>query len=122
MPTSLAEMLPLSHCLCPLLGPKMLEAQQGCASLSCLHLHFALLDIAQLEYSLCRYADFLTKAGSWNLQELIMAVRRKSQSFSGGTSSYRGVTHHPTGQPQLLSLCGGRAAGNLWRACCAAGA
>ena len=31
-----------------------------------------------------------------------MAVRRKSQSFSGGTSSYRGVTHHPTGQPQPL--------------------
>ena len=36
-----------------------------------------------------------------------MAVRRKSQSFSGGTSSYRGVTHHPTGQAQLLSQCGG---------------
>eukprot|EP00891_Asterochloris_glomerata_P008473 jgi/Astpho2/8473/e_gw1.00124.8.1_t len=49
-------------------------------------------------YDVDRYADFLTKAGSWNLQELIMAVRRKSQSFSGGTSSYRGVTHHPTGR------------------------
>ena len=50
----------------------------------------------------CRYAAFLSTAGSWNLQELIMAVRRKSQSFSGGTSSYRGVTHHPTGAAASL--------------------
>ena len=85
----------------------MLEAQQGYASQSALHLPSAVLHIAQLGCHLCRYADFLTKAGSWNLQELIMAVRRKSQSFSGGTSSYRGVTHHPTGQPQPSSECGG---------------
>lgn len=27
-----------------------------------------------------------------------MAVRRQSQGFSRGTSSYRGVTHHPSGR------------------------
>ena len=27
-----------------------------------------------------------------------MAVRRQSQGFSRGTSTYRGVTHHPSGQ------------------------
>lgn len=30
------------------------------------------------------------------MEELVMAVRRQSQGFSRGTSSYRGVTKHPT--------------------------
>ena len=34
---------------------------------------------------------------SISLEELIMAVRRQSQGFSRGTSSFRGVTHHPSG-------------------------
>jgi len=40
---------------------------------------------------------------SISLEELIMAVRRQSQGFSRGTSAYRGVTHHPSGQPPPLS-------------------
>jgi hypothetical protein len=30
------------------------------------------------------------------MEELVMAVRRQSQGFSRGTSSYRGVTKHPS--------------------------
>jgi hypothetical protein len=37
-----------------------------------------------------------------SLEELIMAVRRQSQGFSRGTSTYRGVTHHPSGKSFLL--------------------
>lgn len=37
---------------------------------------------------------------SISLEELIMAVRRQSQGFSRGTSTYRGVTHHPSGMAQ----------------------
>eukprot|EP00798_Chlamydomonas_sp_ICE-L_P008772 gene8772-33639_t len=33
-----------------------------------------------------------------SLDELIMAVRRQSQGFSRGSSSYRGVTAHPSGR------------------------
>ena len=36
---------------------------------------------------------------SISLEELIMAVRRQSQGFSRGSSTYRGVTHHPSGEP-----------------------
>lgn len=32
------------------------------------------------------------------MQELIMAVRRQSQGFSRGSSTYRGVTAHPSGR------------------------
>ena len=46
-----------------------------------------------------RYADLTECMGSISLEELIMAVRRQSQGFSRGTSSYRGVTHHPSGPP-----------------------
>lgn len=35
---------------------------------------------------------------SISLDELIMAVRRQSQGFSRGSSAYRGVTHHPSGE------------------------
>eukprot|EP01025_Chloroclados_australasicus_P035126 TRINITY_DN35860_c1_g4_i1.p1 TRINITY_DN35860_c1_g4~~TRINITY_DN35860_c1_g4_i1.p1 ORF type:complete len:268 (-),score=44.96 TRINITY_DN35860_c1_g4_i1:312-1064(-) len=33
-----------------------------------------------------------------SLDELIMAVRRQSQGFARGTSSFRGVTYHPSGR------------------------
>ncbi len=39
---------------------------------------------------------------SISLEELVMAVRRQSQGFSRGSSSFRGVTYHPTGA--LLTL------------------
>ena len=32
-----------------------------------------------------------------SVEELIMTVRRQSQGFSRGSSSYRGVTFHPSG-------------------------
>lgn len=37
-----------------------------------------------------------------SLDELVMAVRRQSQGFARGTSTYRGVTHHPNGCAQQL--------------------
>ena len=39
---------------------------------------------------------------SISLEELIMAVRRQSQGFSRGSSTYRGVTHHPSGKAFYL--------------------
>ena len=47
---------------------------------------------------LCRYTDLTRCMDSISLEELIMAVRRQSQGFSRGTSTYRGVTHHPSGE------------------------
>ena len=47
----------------------------------------------------CRYSDLTECMDSISLEELIMAVRRQSQGFSRGTSTYRGVTHHPSGEP-----------------------
>lgn len=53
----------------------------------------------------CRYSDLTECMDSISLEELIMAVRRQSQGFSRGTSSYRGVTHHPSGiNPSSSSL------------------
>ncbi|GMH36334.1 hypothetical protein BSKO_04202 [Bryopsis sp. KO-2023] len=49
-------------------------------------------------FEITRYADLLKCMDSISLEELIMAVRRQSQGFSRGTSSYRGVTHHPSGR------------------------
>ncbi|KAK9824708.1 hypothetical protein WJX72_012563 [[Myrmecia] bisecta] len=45
-----------------------------------------------------KYADLTECMDSISLEELIMAVRRQSQGFSRGTSSFRGVTHHPSGR------------------------
>ena len=45
-----------------------------------------------------RYTDLTGCMDSISLEELIMAVRRQSQGFSRGTSTYRGVTHHPSGE------------------------
>ena len=42
---------------------------------------------------------------SISLEELIMAVRRQSQGFSRGSSSFRGVTYHPTGDSQGPDAC-----------------
>lgn len=42
---------------------------------------------------------------SISLDELIMTVRRQSQGFSRGSSAYRGVTRHPTGELITLSAC-----------------
>ena len=33
-----------------------------------------------------------------SFDELVMAVRRQSQGFSRGSSTHRGVTHHPNGR------------------------
>ena len=44
-----------------------------------------------------RYADLTECMHGISLEELIMAVRRQSQGFSRGTSTFRGVTHHPSG-------------------------
>ena len=52
-----------------------------------------------------RYADLTECMGSISLEELIMAVRRQSQGFSRGTSTFRGVTHHPSG-PLALRMHG----------------
>ena len=46
-----------------------------------------------------RYSDLTACMHSISLEELIMAVRRQSQGFSRGSSTYRGVTHHPSGEP-----------------------
>lgn len=46
-----------------------------------------------------RYADLTECMHGISLEELIMAVRRQSQGFSRGTSTFRGVTHHPSGCP-----------------------
>ena len=54
-----------------------------------------------------RYTDLTECMDSISLEELIMAVRRQSQGFSRGTSAYRGVTHHPSGEtnpPLALAL------------------
>lgn len=45
-----------------------------------------------------RYSDLTACMHSISLEELIMAVRRQSQGFSRGSSTYRGVTHHPSGE------------------------
>ncbi|GAX86316.1 hypothetical protein CEUSTIGMA_g13728.t1 [Chlamydomonas eustigma] len=45
-----------------------------------------------------RYADLTSCMDSISLDELIMAVRRQSQGFSRGSSSFRGVTAHPSGR------------------------
>ncbi|CAD7703458.1 unnamed protein product [Ostreobium quekettii] len=49
-------------------------------------------------FDMSKYSDLVNCMDSISLEELIMAVRRQSQGFSRGTSSYRGVTHHPSGR------------------------
>ena len=45
-----------------------------------------------------QYEDLLGCIDRMSMEELVMAVRRQSQGFSRGTSSFRGVTHHPSGE------------------------
>ena len=45
-----------------------------------------------------KYANLTEFMKSVTLQELVMAVRRQSQGFARGSSSFRGVTHHPNGR------------------------
>ncbi|GIM08810.1 hypothetical protein Vretimale_12752, partial [Volvox reticuliferus] len=49
-------------------------------------------------FSLTRYYSLLPSLEAISLEELIMAVRRQSQGFSRGSSTYRGVTAHPSGR------------------------
>ncbi|RMZ55052.1 hypothetical protein APUTEX25_005678, partial [Auxenochlorella protothecoides] len=49
-------------------------------------------------FDLTKYADLLGCINRMTMEELVMAVRRQSQGFSRGTSSFRGVTHHPSGR------------------------
>ena len=62
---------------------------------------FDTMSFMQMKCALCiviRYADLMKCMDSISLEELIMAVRRQSQGFLRGTSSDRGVTHHPSGR------------------------
>ena len=45
----------------------------------------------------CRYAALLACIQQMDMDELIMAIRRRSQGFTRGSSSYRGVTQHKSG-------------------------
>jgi hypothetical protein len=49
-------------------------------------------------FELSKYSDLLGCIDRMTMEELVMAVRRQSQGFSRGTSSFRGVTHHPSGR------------------------
>jgi len=49
-------------------------------------------------FELSKYADLIGCIDRMSMEELVMAVRRQSQGFSRGTSSFRGVTHHPSGR------------------------
>ena len=53
-----------------------------------------------------RYAALLACIQQMDMDELVMAIRRRSQGFTRGTSSYRGVTQHKSGGEAgtLLSL------------------
>ena len=54
---------------------------------------------------MCRYADIRDYFSSLSLDELAMTLRRQSQGFSRGSSSFRGVTYHPTGDSQGPDAC-----------------
>ncbi|PSC75719.1 pathogenesis-related genes transcriptional activator [Micractinium conductrix] len=53
---------------------------------------------AATNFGLDRYDELLASANRMGVEELVMAIRRQSQGFSRGTSSYRGVTRHPSGR------------------------
>lgn len=46
----------------------------------------------------CRYAALLGCIQNMGMDELVMAIRRRSQGFTRGSSSYRGVTQHKSGR------------------------
>jgi len=49
-------------------------------------------------FHISKYEDLLNCLDRMTVEELVMAVRRQSQGFSRGSSSYRGVTQHPSGR------------------------
>lgn len=49
-------------------------------------------------FHISKYKDLLDCLDRMTVDELVMAVRRQSQGFSRGSSSYRGVTQHPSGR------------------------
>eukprot|EP01023_Acetabularia_acetabulum_P001944 TRINITY_DN10766_c0_g1_i3.p1 TRINITY_DN10766_c0_g1~~TRINITY_DN10766_c0_g1_i3.p1 ORF type:complete len:548 (-),score=114.85 TRINITY_DN10766_c0_g1_i3:294-1937(-) len=49
-------------------------------------------------FNIEKYSELIKCMDNISLDELIMAVRRQSQGFARGTSSYRGVTYHPSGR------------------------
>ncbi|PRW05820.1 pathogenesis-related genes transcriptional activator [Chlorella sorokiniana] len=53
---------------------------------------------AKTNFGVDKYESLLASIDKMSVEELVMAVRRQSQGFSRGTSSYRGVTHHPSGR------------------------
>lgn len=52
----------------------------------------------KINFDISKYSDLLSCVDRMSMEELVMSVRRQSQGFSRGTSSYRGVTHHPSGR------------------------
>eukprot|EP01025_Chloroclados_australasicus_P062227 TRINITY_DN8172_c0_g1_i2.p1 TRINITY_DN8172_c0_g1~~TRINITY_DN8172_c0_g1_i2.p1 ORF type:complete len:621 (-),score=81.37 TRINITY_DN8172_c0_g1_i2:249-2111(-) len=46
-------------------------------------------------FNISKYKDLLEYMDNVSLDELVMAVRRQSQGFARGSSSFRGVTRHP---------------------------
>lgn len=53
---------------------------------------------ATTNFPLSKYTDLLKFLDSVTMEELVMAVRRQSEGFSRGSSSFRGVTKHPSGR------------------------
>eukprot|EP00963_Diacronema_lutheri_P005679 scaffold436_cov336-Pavlova_lutheri.AAC.18 len=49
-------------------------------------------------FPMSKYTELMAFMENITLEELVMAVRRQSQGFARGSSSYRGVTHHPNGR------------------------
>eukprot|EP00889_Picochlorum_renovo_P001290 jgi/Picre1/28320/NNA_003726.t1 len=52
----------------------------------------------KINFDLSKYEDLLDCIDRMTMDELVMAIRRQSQGFSRGTSTFRGVTRHPTGR------------------------
>ena len=68
-----------------------------------IHLCLQFVDLCHsIMHDVHRYTDLTECMDSISLEELIMAVRRQSQGFSRGTSTFRGVTHHPSRAPPPL--------------------
>jgi hypothetical protein len=50
-----------------------------------------------------RYRELLDCIECISVEDIVRAVRRMSQGFSRGSSTYRGVTMHPTGTASACS-------------------
>ena len=46
-----------------------------------------------------RYTALLDRLDTVPMAELVMAIRRTSPGFTRGSSSFRGVTQHKSGEP-----------------------